>query len=604
MTLLMDQLKVGPLVARLLVQRGQRDPVKAAAFLSPNLRELHDPMGLPGIEKTAKRLAKAIADKQRIIIYGDYDVDGITASAILFHVLQEAGADVKTYVPHRIEEGYGLNSQAINTLADELQPGPDGGVIISVDCGVTACEPASIAQTRHIDLIITDHHQFDADNLPDAYAIVHPRLPGSTYPFGELCGAGVALKVAWAFARLHCGSERVPTRFRELLLDMLSLAALGTVADIVPLVGENRIITTFGLGRIKQTSIAGLNALIDASRLRDEKVNAYHVGFVLGPRLNACGRMGHANKAVHLLTRAQGSEANEIAHFLTSENDQRKLTERALADTAKAMVVERGYDKNDRRVIVVADKDWHLGVVGIVASRLVETFHRPAIVLSIDAEGKAHGSARSIDKLSIHQAMTACAQYLDTFGGHDMAAGMHLSADKIDAFRDAMTTYVNERLTTDDLLPVMHADILCKASEVNDQAVTQLQRLAPFGRSNPQPMFGVCGLRISQPPKRMGQQGKHLSLVVTDGNVSLRAVGFGLGDLADHLATGSKIDVVCDVKRSTWQGVTRIELMLKSVRPAKDGAGWEEVEPSIETGEENSGEMHDATVTAHADQAS
>lgn len=586
----MEELRVGELVARLLVQRGQREPASAAAFLGPNLRELHDPMGLPGIEKTVQRLAKAVAQKQRIIIYGDYDVDGVTASAILFHVLRQAGADVQTYVPHRVEEGYGLNSQAINTLADELTPGPDGGVIISVDCGVTACEPAIVAQTRHIDLIITDHHQFHPDNLPDAYAIVHPRLPGSTYPFGDLCGAGVALKVAWAFARHHCGSERVPTVFRELLLDLLSLAALGTVADIVPLVGENRIITTFGLGRIKHTSIEGLNALIDASRLRDEKVNAYHVGFVLGPRLNACGRMGHAGKAVHLLTRAQGSEAQTIANFLTSENDERKVIERALADTAKKMVTDRGYDKENQRAIVVADHDWHLGVVGIVASRLVETFHRPAIVLSIDSEGKAHGSARSVDKLSIHDALTACSEYLDSYGGHDMAAGMHLDAEKIDAFRQAIIAHVNERLTVNDLLPVMHADILCDADELDDHTVAQLQRLAPFGRCNPQPVFGLCGLRLSQPAKRMGQQGKHLSLIVTNGRVSLRAVGFGMGDLADQLVAGSVVDVVCDVKVSTWQGVSRVELMLKSVRPTQGQNGWEEVEPPSRVNQEVSAE--------------
>ncbi len=567
---LMAQLHLPALVAGLLARRGVTAGEQARKFLDPRLSDLHDPMLLPGMAVAAGRLVKAVRDGQPIIIYGDYDVDGITASAILYHVLTLAGGKVETYVPHRIEEGYGLNCEAIESLCQSLEPGPDGGVIVSVDCGVTACEPANIAKARGVDLVITDHHHFNPDQLPDALAIVHPSLPGSQYPFGELCGAGVALKLAWAFARKFCGSDRVPEAFRNLLVEMVSLAALGTVADVVPLVGENRVIATIGLRRIKQTSIAGLNALIDAASLREEKkLDAYHVGFVLGPRLNACGRMGHARQAVHLLTAADAKESREIAAFLTKENTRRQETERQMAEQARQMVREQGQDHPDHRAILVADPQWHLGVAGIVASRLVDTFHRPAIVLCIDQEGFAHGSARSIDGVSIHEALEHCAEHLDRFGGHAMAAGMHLSAMNIDALRQALVQYVNGQLAADDLTPVVEIEAFCSASELDAATAEQIERLAPFGRENPKPVLGLRGLRVCQPPKLMGQSGKHLSLVLTDGFNTLRAVGFGMGELAEQFAVGSVVDVACEVKIDHWQGQSRVELMMRSLRLAQ-----------------------------------
>jgi single-stranded-DNA-specific exonuclease len=575
---LVNDLRLPPILARLLLQRGLSEPAAAQAFLKVRLIDLHDPMTLPGIDVATRRLHKAIRDRQPIVIYGDYDVDGVTASAILYHTLTLAGGNVQTYVPHRIEEGYGLNCQAIQSLCDDLPHGPDGGVIVSVDCGITAAEPAAIAKAANVDLIITDHHHLDPANLPDALALVHPGLPGSAYPFADLCGAGVALKLAWAFARLHCGSDRLPQPFRDLMLDMLSLAALGTVADVVPLVGENRIITTYGLGRIKHTAIHGLNAMIDAASLREEKVSAYHVGFVLGPRLNACGRMGHAQKAVHLLTRAQGDEAGEIATFLTRENKQRQAVEKDITQQAKALVTQQGYDRPDSRVIVVAGKGWHQGVVGIVASRLVDSFHRPAIVLSIDEHDQAHGSARSVEGLSIHDALTHAATHLTSFGGHAMAAGMHLPASQIESLRQALLTHVNARLSEEDLLPVIHADVLCELSDLTDHAVMTLERLAPFGRANPQPTFGLSRVRLAQPPRRLGASGHHLALILTDGHVTLRAIGFGLGDLAPKLPAGSIVDIAATAKVSRWQGQSRTELELQAIRLSDEKQAWQIVD--------------------------
>ena len=322
------RLVVAPLTAQLLLLRGIGDPLAAERFLQPKLTHLDDPQIIPGMANAATRLVRAVAEKQPIVIYGDYDVDGVTASAILWHMLRQAGGDASIYIPHRIDEGYGLNCEAIAKLA-----APEDGrkpLIVTVDCGITAREPAATARQAGVDLIITDHHQFDPANLPDAFALVHPALDNeaAANETSPLCGAGVAWKLAWAIAREHCGSERLPEAFRELLLDLLAFAALGTIADVVPLVGENRVITVHGLGRIKHTRFAGLNALINASRLSDEKIDSYAVGFRLAPRLNAAGRLGHARDAAKLFTFADPRETASIAEYLTCENERRRNTER------------------------------------------------------------------------------------------------------------------------------------------------------------------------------------------------------------------------------------------------------------------------------------
>lgn len=558
---LAQQLKVDPLLAMLLQQRNITDPGAATQFMRPRMTDLHDPTLLPGIDQAAKRILTAVRDQQPIVIYGDYDVDGITASAILFHLLTAIGASASTYVPHRIDEGYGLNADALRQIAS-TDPIP---LIISVDCGITAVEPAAAARDAGADLIITDHHEFDAAALPDAAALVHPRLPGSTYPFDHLCGAGVAFKLAWHIARLHCGSDRVSDELRGLLVDLMSLAALGTIADVVPLVDENRAITACGLGAIKKTRFAGLNALIDASRLRDEKISAYHVGFVLGPRLNACGRMGHARDAVQLLTDAEGPEAARIAGFLTQENDRRRQTERDIFDEAKQMVIDRGYDSPDQRAIVLASEGWHAGVVGIVASRLVEAFCRPVVMLSI-TDGEAHGSARSVDEVSIHDALSNCASHLNTFGGHAMAAGMRLDADKVDGFRAALIEQVNAVLGEDALTPVVHIDAACEITDVSLELTQQIDRLSPFGRENPTPVLAIQRVRLARPAHRVGSGGTHLKFTVTDGKTYLDAIAFGFGDMATELAMGVDIDVAFEPKINEWQGRRTAQMVVKDVR--------------------------------------
>ena len=554
-------LDVPELIARIVVDRLD-DPAQAERFLNPSLGHLYDPAELPGAVSAAKRLVQAVHDKQPVVIYGDYDVDGVTASAVLWHTLQLAGAEVHTYIPHRLDEGYGLNAEAIASFAKQHGTTP---LVISVDCGITAVEPARVAKELGIDLIITDHHEFDLDALPDAHTLVHPMIPdqsqqpATTYPYPHLCGAGVAFKVAWQFAREFCGSDRLPGEYKKLMVELLSLVALGTVADVVPLVDENRVLTTFGLGRIKHTPFAGLNALIDAAKLRDETIDAYHVGFVLGPRLNACGRMGHASDALELMTTATGPRATELARFLTDENDRRRNTERRIVEQAKQLIEDNGYATPDRRAIVVGAENWHPGVAGIVASRLVDAFSRPAIVLCFE-DGIAQGSARSVDGVSIHEALTACNGLLDRFGGHAMAAGLALPIDKVDQLRESLVQRVNAVLSEDELTRLVSIDAEVSVEQCAIGLFEVLDRLAPFGRGNPRPKLLLRDAVLDRPAQRMGSAGKHMSLTLRAPNRTVRAVAFGMGDHAALLPAGAKVDLLFEPKINTWRGVRSAEL--------------------------------------------
>jgi len=347
---------------------------------------------------------------------------------------------------------------------------------------------------------------------------VHPRLPegphnpdGLAYPFGEICGAGVAYKLAWQFARTWCGSDRVTGVFKKLLVDLLSFAGLGTIADVVPLVDENRTIASFGLRRIKQTPFAGLNALVDAARLRDENIDAYHVGFVLGPRLNACGRMGHAREAVRLLTEAQGEEAKQLAEHLAAMNKQRQSTERTILNQAMQLAEESGQLDDEHRAIVLAHEDWHPGVVGIVCSRLVDRFCRPTVLMQ-NFDGVCKGSARSIDGYSIHAGIGTCREMLTTFGGHDMAAGLSFDATRLDEFRERVLQHANANIDVAQLTPAITIDCDAALHDLDPREVGRLESLAPFGRTNPRPSVRITGLTIAQPPRVLGAHGKHLEL--------------------------------------------------------------------------------------------
>ena len=551
-----------PLLERILACRGLTDPAAIRAFVEPSLLHLHDPSLIPDLDRAAERLLNALRAREPIVIYGDYDVDGVTATTILFHTFRLIAPDapVRTYVPHRLDEGYGLNTAAIGQLA------ADGArVIISVDCGITAVEPAAVARKTGVDLIITDHHnppRSDTD-LPDAFAIVHPRRPGSAYPFGDLSGAGVAYKLAWRLATLHCGGQKVSPEFRTLLVELLAFAALGAIADIVPLTGENRVLTRHGLSRIKHSSNPGLRALVEASGLAGDDIDSDHVGFALGPRLNACGRMGHAREAVELFTTATPVQSALIAANLCTLNDQRRSTERRIAEHAAQLAESAGMTGPGRRAIVLAHPDWHAGVIGIVCSRLVDLFHRPTILMQLK-DGQAHGSGRSIDGFSLHAALEACSCYLLSYGGHDMAAGLKLDAANLEAFTQAFTARANEALSPEELVGSVSFDCEARLSELTTDTVAKLEMLSPFGMGNPRPRLCLSRVRIDRPPHPLGNGGKHLALMVRQDDRWMRLVAWNWGERREALAVGSEIDAVVSPKISTYNRA--VEPVLEDVR--------------------------------------
>lgn len=565
-----------PLLDRILAARGITPGPAAELFLNPSLKHLHDPGLMPGLDRAAERILRAARDGERTVIYGDYDVDGVSATAILYHALKAIApeSDIATYVPHRLEEGYGLNAASIAELCRGGHANPPAKVIVSVDCGITAVEPARVAREHGVDLIITDHHTPPAEGqpLPVAYALVHPRLPGSQYPFGDLCGAGVAFKLAGRILRLAHGGEALSESLRALVRELAGLCSLGTVADIVPLVGENRVLTAFGLRYIKHSSIEGLRALVEASGLGGENIKAEDVGFKLGPRLNACGRMGHAREAVELLTVAKGDRARAIAEQLTTLNKERQQTERAIFEQACAMAESQGMTTPAARAIVLSHPDWHAGVVGIVCSRLVERYHRPTVLLCERAEDGVtlcHGSGRSVEGVNLHGAIDACAEHVLTFGGHDMAAGLKVRADRLIAFRESFCSHIAGVLRAEDMVGRARYDTHADLRELTPQAIRSMDALAPFGRDNPVVTIRVGGLRVAQRPTLMGSDARHLSLSLQsrDGYM-VRAVAWRWAERVRDVPHGATIDVIATPTLNAWSGSPKVELQVVDVRVA------------------------------------
>ncbi len=555
--------RTSPLVAQVLYNRGLADPDIARGFLQPKLNDLHDPLELPNCQAAARRIAQAVERKDPIAIYGDYDVDGMTSIAILHACLKLVNCPVRAYVPHRLEEGYGVNADALRSLISE-----GAKLIITVDCGVGAGEVFSqcAAAGGGADIIVTDHHALP-ERLPDVAAVVHPHLEvdGKRYPNPNLCGAGVAFKLAWQVARELCGEKRVDEPMREFLLEATCLAALGTVADVVPLVGENRVLATFGLQGLPSVKHVGLQALLESAKLSDTSLDAYHIGFVLAPRLNAAGRMGHAAQAVELLTTTDAARAREIAAWLTSQNAERQKVERAIAEEACDMVVEAGLDADNHRAIVLSSDSWHGGVIGIVASRLVERFSRPTILIAVNGDGLGQGSGRSIPGFNIAEAMDACSRHLLSHGGHAMAGGLKVKPENISAFTEAFGVYASERIAPEQMVPAMRIDAETTIAALGFNTVDLLEKMAPFGAGNPHPVIALRGCKLSCPPKRMGKTGQTVSLLLSQNGTAMRAVGFNMGDIVDELYGHETLDVAAEPMLNTFNGRTNVELRIKDV---------------------------------------
>jgi single-stranded-DNA-specific exonuclease len=558
---LAKSLKVSPLLAQVLINRGITDSEEASVFLRPKLTELIDPSQMPGIEPAVQRLKQAIANREKITIYGDYDVDGITGVAILWQVLTMLGADVDYYIPHRIDEGYGLNTEAIGTLANSGTK-----LMVTVDCGVTAFESAELAAELGLDLIITDHHQRDL-KLPSATAIVHPALQES-YPNQDSAGAMVAFKLAWAIANEFNPGRKLEPRLRDFMLSATSLAAMGTVADIVDLRGENRVLTSYGLKALPNCKLSGIEALIETAGLTGHSLDSFHIGFRLAPMLNAAGRMGHARLAVELLTSESNIRSIQIAEYLKEQNSLRQQCERKIFKQACEMIVERDLNHPDRKSIVLANENWHTGVIGIVASRIVDKFYRPTIMINAaDAEnGIAQGSGRSIPGFCLLSAIRACSQHLSSFGGHKMAAGIRIETDKIEQFAAKLEDYARQNLNENDVEAKLHIDAEVPLETFRIETVNELQLLGPFGQGNPEPIFATKGVRLASPPRRVGSGREHLQLAITDNTAAIRCIGFRFGKLEKKLLDNEFFNVAYQPQINTYNGNSSVEFVLTDIQ--------------------------------------
>ncbi|MBE3098869.1 MAG: single-stranded-DNA-specific exonuclease RecJ [Planctomycetes bacterium] len=550
---LASDLGVQPVIARLLCLRGLDEPEAAARFLRPSLDHLHDPFRLSGMAAAVDRLLGAVARRERIAIHGDYDVDGITATVILRRTLELLGGDVVHFIPERIRDGYGLQTEAV----DRLHAG-GAAVIVTVDCGIRGNDAARRARDLGVDLIITDHHEPDPA-LPPALAVINPKRGDCSYPDKDLAGVGVALKLVHALCR-RTGHE-------NWLPGCVKMAAIGTLADVVPLVGENRVIAKLGLEMLSRgPHKVGLRALLEACGLSGRAIDSYHVAFMLAPRVNAAGRMSTPEIAMRLLLasdEAMASEARELAAQLNHENLRRQQEEQEILSQARRLV-ESDPAIGARAVLVVAGEGWHRGVIGIVASRLVDAFFRPVIVLSIE-DGVAHGSCRSIPSFDILAALERCGGHLNRFGGHRQAAGLTIDAARIPAFREAVVQCAEDMLGPDDLRPRLRIDSRLAFGEITARMVEQVASLEPFGIGNPRPVFHAAGVQVVDGPRRL--KDRHLKMALRQGSRTFRAVAWRAGDREPFFQEHrSSLDVAFSLVQSEYNGQVAVEFSVTDAR--------------------------------------
>lgn len=547
------ELGLSPVVARLLAIRGHHDPEAADRFLRPSLSHLLDPWSLTDLAPAVDRLLGAAARRERIVVHGDYDVDGVTSTVILRRALELLGADVSHFIPERLRDGYGLQPATIERLhADGAR------VIVSVDCGIRAPEAARRARALGVDLIITDHHEPDHE-LPQALAVVNPKRHDCPYPDKHLAGVGVALKLVQGLCQ-KAGREGWLQAF-------VKIAAIGTLADVVPLVGENRVIAKLGLEQLSRgPHKVGLRALLDVSGLTGKTIDAYHIAFMLAPRVNAAGRMASADLATRLLLasdEALAGEAQALAQQLDDENTRRRAEEQDIVAAARK-AVDTDPDIGAHTVLVVGGEGWHRGVIGIVASKLVDAYYRPAIVLSVE-NGVAHGSCRSIPGFDILAALESCAGLLDRFGGHKQAAGLQLDAAKIPALRRAVNDHAAASLTPDDLRPNLSLDGPLAFDALTPRVVSDLMAMAPFGLANPKPVFSAAGIEVVDGPRRLKE--RHLKMSLRQHGRTFRAIAWNAADKEPVFAPAPGVlEVAYGLEQNEFNGTTYTELRLSDVR--------------------------------------
>ena len=543
---LAESLKISHITAQLLINRGITDEMQANHFLYGDLAGTHDPFRLKDMEKAVARIKRAIASGEKILVHGDYDVDGITAAALLKIVLSDLKADIEAYIPNRLDEGYGLSEKCIKVAHHKKI-----SLIITVDCGISAHKEVAIASKLGMDVIITDHHEIKSETLPAAYAIINPFQKNCDYPFKYLSGVGLAYKLAKALT--------VETGYP--IDEHLDLVALGTVSDMSAQSGENRILTKYGLKELNKTKKIGIKALMEVSGLKGKSISCRHIGYVLGPRINAMGRIGSPEVALKLILSTDADEAKTLAETLDKENRNRQKIEASVTEEAMDKI-EKEINFKDTNVIVLSNPNWHMGVIGIVASRVVEKFYRPAIVISVDGE-RGKGSGRSIDNFHLFNAINECSEYLIDFGGHEGACGLAIEKKNIENFRKKINEVAKSMIVEKDLYPTVNIDMEVPLSDLSEKLVDELALLVPFGPENPKPVLSSKNVSLKQEPRRIAKNG--IKMWVTASGITCEAISFKMAGLSLP-SKGSRINLAYSPSINTWQGVSSVQLDLKDLK--------------------------------------
>jgi single-stranded-DNA-specific exonuclease len=559
---LAEALGVSAVAAQLLLNRGFTGPDDARRFIESPLAGLHLPERLPGVSEAVRRLAEAVRQRKKVLVYGDYDVDGVTGIAILWHLFKILEVPVEFHVPNRLDDGYGLRCEPLRQYASEGTQ-----VVITVDCGITGVRECEEARRLGLEIIVTDHHEMK-ETLPSADVLVHPRLPGSDYPFGGLSGSGVAFKLAWALCQALSGGEKVEPRFREFLLDATALAALGLIADVVPLHDENRIFVKHGLSRIRTAPSVGVRALLESAGLQPgAPLKAEDVAFKLAPRLNAAGRLGCARLVVELLTTTNPVKARELAVYLDGQNRERQSLERKITAHAKELLADPAFDALP--AIVLANAEWHPGVIGIVAGRLAEAFGKPTLIISSRSD-PAPGSGRSIAGFALHEALAECDDVLCSHGGHSAAAGFRVALNKLDELRQRFCDHAARHFPKGIPAPTLTLDAEVPLSALTFGLVKEIDRLEPYGAQNPRPRFLAGGLQIVGEPRRMGGGERHLSFRVRQQGSAIRAVAFGMGErLEELMSAGGHCCLAFTPRINEWNDMRSVEIEITDFQPGE-----------------------------------
>lgn len=541
---LQEKFKINKLLATILVNRGIMEEEQIEKFLKPKRSDFYNPYGMPDMNIAVERIMKAIENKEKTIIYGDYDVDGITSVTVLKSFLEERGLHVGVYIPNRLEEGYGLNKKAVEYIAEQKY-----SLMITVDCGISAVEEVEYANQLGIETIVTDHHE-PGNELPNAIAVVDAKRKDNQYQCRNLAGVGVVFKLIQAIG--------IKMRLEEKeYLKYLDIVCIGTISDIVPLTDENRVIVKLGLKLVEQTRNLGLKSILQASGYN--KIDSVTISFGIAPRINACGRMGHQEEALNLFLSKDINEVNELTQKLNEYNKTRQEIEKRIYKDATTQIEEQGLA--NKNTIVLMGKNWHHGVIGIVASKITEMYFKPSILLC-EEDDLGKGSGRSIPGFDLYEALTECKESINRFGGHAMAVGINVKKDKLEEFKEKLEQISKEK-NIEEIVPILKIDAQISLDEINKEMVNSLKKLEPFGEENKNPLFVFKNLKIDS--IRALSEGKHLKLTLKDNKNIVNAIGFNLGDLANEYRIGDKIDVVGNLEINSFNGVDNIQINIKDL---------------------------------------